>query len=123
MSSWMVGIDTGGTFTDVVVADGAGQFTIGKALTTPERISLGLKAALQSAAETLNLDLPGLLARAELFIYGTTRATNAIVTGATFFGADLRGANLAGARGLTADQLIGARIDIATILPVGVQAE
>lgn len=49
--------------------------------------------------------------------------TNAIVTGATFFGADLRGANLAGALGLTADQLIGARIDIATILPVGVQVE
>jgi N-methylhydantoinase A len=78
---WRISVDTGGTFTDVVVADGAGQFTIGKALTTPERISLGLKAALQSAAETLNLDLPGLLARAELFIYGTTRATNAIVTG------------------------------------------
>jgi uncharacterized protein YjbI with pentapeptide repeats len=46
--------------------------------------------------------------------------TNAVVTGATFFRADLRGANLAGALGLTADQLIGARIDITTILPVGV---
>jgi len=78
---WRITVDTGGTFTDVVVADGGGRFTIGKALTTPERIFLGLKAALESAAESLNLELPEVFARSEIFIYGTTRATNAIVTG------------------------------------------
>lgn len=45
------------------------------------------------------------------------------VSGADFRGADLRGANLGGATGLTADQLIGARVDANTILPVGVVLE
>lgn len=78
---WRISVDTGGTFTDVVVADAAGRFTIGKALTTPERIFVGLRAALGTAAEALELELPALLARTDILIYGTTRATNAIVTG------------------------------------------
>jgi len=78
---WRISVDTGGTFTDVVVADDAGHFTIGKALTTPDRIYRGLEAALETAAASLGLGLDELLARADLFIYGTTRATNAIVTG------------------------------------------
>ena len=47
---WRISVDTGGTFTDVVVADDAGHFTIGKALTTPGRIYHGLEAALETAA-------------------------------------------------------------------------
>ncbi|MCB1745600.1 MAG: hydantoinase/oxoprolinase family protein [Gammaproteobacteria bacterium] len=78
---WRISVDTGGTFTDVVVADAAGRFTIGKALTTPARIFGGLSAALADAAARLDLDVAALLARTDVFIYGTTRATNAIVTG------------------------------------------
>jgi N-methylhydantoinase A len=78
-----ISVDTGGTFTDVVVADADGRLTIGKAPTTPERIGLGLSRALESAAEQLGLSLGELLARASVLIYGTTRATNAIVTGRT----------------------------------------
>ena len=78
---WRITVDTGGTFTDVVVADDVGRFVIGKALTTPERIYVGLKAALKSAAESLRLELAEVLSRSDIFIYGTTRATNAIVTG------------------------------------------
>ena len=78
---WRITVDTGGTFTDVVVADNAGRFVIGKSLTTPERIYVGLQAALASAAESIGLELAEVLARADIFIYGTTRATNAIVTG------------------------------------------
>ena len=51
---WRISVDTGGTFTDVVVADAGGRFTIGKALTTPDRIFLGLQAALTSAAARRN---------------------------------------------------------------------
>ena len=32
-----ISVDTGGTFTDVVIADAHGIRAIGKALTTPER--------------------------------------------------------------------------------------
>ncbi|HEC91266.1 MAG TPA: pentapeptide repeat-containing protein [Alphaproteobacteria bacterium] len=45
---------------------------------------------------------------------------NADVSGANFQGADLRGANFAGATGLRADQLINARVDMNTTLPIGV---
>ena len=34
---YRIAVDTGGTFTDVVVADEAGQLTVGKALTTVDR--------------------------------------------------------------------------------------
>lgn len=80
-SGWRISVDTGGTFTDVVVADSEGHFTIGKALTTPERIFSGLRAAIANAAEALGLTSEAVLARTSILIYGTTCATNAIVTG------------------------------------------
>ena len=46
---------------------------------------------------------------------------NTDLSGAIFFNADLRGANFAGASGLTADQLLGARVDPTTIFPIGVK--
>jgi N-methylhydantoinase A len=80
-AGWRISVDTGGTFTDVVIADSSGQFNIGKALTTPDRIWNGLRAAIEVAAAELELTLADVLARTEILIYGTTRATNAIVTG------------------------------------------
>lgn len=78
--SYRISVDTGGTFTDVVVANSAGLSTIGKALTTRDRISLGMKEAIAAAAAELGTSLEALLGEAELLIYGTTQATNAIVT-------------------------------------------
>lgn len=77
--SYRISVDTGGTFTDVVVADPAGRLHIGKALTTTERAYSGLSAALDDAAQALGLTRSSLLADTSLFTYGTTRATNAIV--------------------------------------------
>ncbi|MDR6953326.1 N-methylhydantoinase A [Ancylobacter sp. 3268] len=78
--AYRISVDTGGTFTDVIVSDGTGSFIIGKALTTRSRIFLGMRDAIESAALQLGISLETLLAEAELLIYGTTRATNAIVT-------------------------------------------
>lgn len=78
---WRISVDTGGTFTDVVIADERGRFTLGKAPTTPARIFNGLRNAITVAAEALGLSLAEVLARTDIVIYGTTRATNAIVTG------------------------------------------
>ena len=78
---WRISVDTGGTFTDVVIADAQGRFTLGKAPTTPARIFVGLRNAIAVAADTLGLSLGAVLARTDILIYGTTRATNAIVTG------------------------------------------
>jgi N-methylhydantoinase A len=77
---YRISVDTGGTFTDVVVMDAAGRQTIAKSLTTPERAFGGMREALDVAARDIGIDLATLLADTGLLIYGTTRATNAIVT-------------------------------------------
>ena len=78
-----ISVDTGGTFTDIVVMDDAGQQTIGKALTTKNRIFVGMREAVEVAARDLGMTMPDLLAETDLLIYGTTRATNAVVTKST----------------------------------------
>jgi len=79
--SYRITVDTGGTFTDMVVASDSGRQVIGKSPTTPERIFNGMKDALESAAGELGVTPEQLLAEASILIYGTTRATNAIVQG------------------------------------------
>ena len=78
--SFRIAIDTGGTFTDIVVADEKGELTLGKAPSTLERSSRGVIDGLRDAARNMSLDLAGLVAGTEVLIYGTTWATNAIIT-------------------------------------------
>ena len=79
--TYRISVDTGGTFTDVVVADELRHLTVGKAATTPDRIFLGMKEALEAAATELGIGLPELMRQTNLLTYGTTRSTNAIITG------------------------------------------
>lgn len=76
-------VDTGGTFTDLLVEDDDGALRMFKAATTPDDPIQGVVDSLQKAAEGFGTDLASLLGRGELFIHGTTRAINAIITGAT----------------------------------------
>ena len=78
-----IAVDTGGTFTDVVVANQDGALTVGKAPSTPERSSGGVIEGLKDAARNMSLDLDSLIASTDVLIYGTTWATNAIITGST----------------------------------------
>lgn len=77
---YKISVDTGGTFTDVIVCDPEGRQHIGKALTTYGRVFDGMSEAIASVGQTLGMEMSDLLSKTELFIYGTTRATNAIVT-------------------------------------------
>jgi len=77
---YQVCVDTGGTFTDAVVADASGRLQIGKSATTPARISEGVHAAIAAAASAMGQTAEQLLADTQLLVYGTTAATNAIVT-------------------------------------------
>ncbi|OJU84149.1 MAG: 5-oxoprolinase [Solirubrobacterales bacterium 70-9] len=75
-------VDTGGTFTDVVVGDADGQLLIGKAPTREQAFD-GVKEALEVVAAELGTTLAEVLDQTSLFVYSTTRATNAILEGTT----------------------------------------
>jgi N-methylhydantoinase A len=77
----LIGVDTGGTFTDVVVIDGDGRLAVGKALSTPGRVEDGVFAALEQAAAVLGHSLPALLAGTDVLAHGTTVGLNALLTG------------------------------------------
>ena len=78
-----IAVDTGGTFSDVVLLDADGELSLAKAPTTPDRIFDGISEALRLAADDRGLSLEELLGRTGVFVYGTTAATNAIITGRT----------------------------------------
>lgn len=77
--TYRISVDTGGTFTDVVVADAEGRFTIGKALTDRQRAFAAIEVGLEITSEQLDISVGELLADTTMFLYGTTRATNGIV--------------------------------------------
>ncbi|CAN5381343.1 hydantoinase/oxoprolinase family protein [soil metagenome] len=76
-------VDIGGTCTDLVVSGVGDQIVVGKALTTFDAPEGGLWEALTDAARQLELAPEELLRQTELFVYSTTRATNAILEGTT----------------------------------------
>jgi N-methylhydantoinase A len=80
--AYKITIDTGGTFTDVVVGNADGVLTIGKS-PTQERAFLGVRGGLEVAAIQLGLSVEQLLAETSVLIYSTTRSTNAILEGRT----------------------------------------
>jgi N-methylhydantoinase A len=75
--------DVGGTFTDLVLEDEAGRLHLYKSPTTPADPIVGLLAAVDLAAADLKRSRRALLAGIATFVHGTTRAINAILTGAT----------------------------------------
>lgn len=76
-----IGIDVGGTFTDLLVADEAGRSSIYKTLTTPSDPSEGVFDALARAAAGNDLSLEDFLGRVDSIVHGTTITTNAVLTG------------------------------------------
>jgi len=77
---YVIGIDTGGTFTDVVVMSRSGEVWTAKASTTPDDFSRGVMDALTEAALVLDVDRAELLKQSILFKHGSTVATNALIT-------------------------------------------
>jgi|MDTC01.2.fsa_nt_gb N-methylhydantoinase A len=69
-----IGVDIGGTFTDVALEDGR-QCVTAKVLTTPEAAENGVLAALDEATRRAGVEPP----EVGLIIHGTTLATNALI--------------------------------------------
>lgn len=78
--TYVVAVDSGGTFTDCVVRDAAGAITRAKAPSTPPDFERGVLAAVAEAAKVLGLTLEELLAETSIFAHGTTVATNVLIT-------------------------------------------
>ncbi len=79
--SFTIGIDVGGTFTDVVVSAIGGKTIIAKAATTPADQSDGVLEGVTLAAERLGLTAADLLRGTSRIVHGTTVATNALLQG------------------------------------------
>ena len=76
-----VGVDVGGTFTDFLVVDEAGNAGVYKTSTTPEDPSIGFFRGLEKAASQRGLQLDAFLQQVETIVHGTTITTNATLTG------------------------------------------
>jgi N-methylhydantoinase A/acetophenone carboxylase len=71
-------IDTGGTFTDGFVSDGARTAQV-KVDTTPQDLTIGFQACLEAAAAAIGHDMPGFLGALSRLHFSSTIATNTIV--------------------------------------------
>jgi N-methylhydantoinase A len=78
--NYIIGVDTGGTFTDVVVMADSGEVWTAKASTTPDDFSRGVMDAVAEAARAVGVDPRELLGQTTLFKHGSTVATNALIT-------------------------------------------
>jgi len=77
--SFTISVDTGGTFTDLVLAEEQRLVGLYKAPTTPGDLFEGIAAAIEKAAAGQGIPTQALLARTEVFVYATTQSTNAII--------------------------------------------
>jgi N-methylhydantoinase A len=76
-------VDTGGTFTDLVIEDDEGNLRVFKSATTPADPVNGIVNAFEFAAGEMGTTLGDLLALGTMLMHGTTRGLNAILTGNT----------------------------------------
>lgn len=80
-SSFFVGVDVGGTFTDCVLVDSRGHSTVEKTFTTPRDPSQGVLNGLEKLASKVGLSFQDFLPRVQRIVHGTTITTNAVLTG------------------------------------------
>src|SRR5881394_1176182 len=74
-----IGVDVGGTYTDVVATDESGRTVFAKSPSTPADQSLGVMAGLDELARRLNVTRADMLAATDRLVHGTTVATNALL--------------------------------------------
>ncbi|HUK40380.1 MAG TPA: hydantoinase/oxoprolinase N-terminal domain-containing protein, partial [Candidatus Acidoferrales bacterium] len=80
-SSFYVGIDVGGTFTDCVLVDSNGRSVVEKTFTTPKDPSQGVLSGIEKLAQKAGLPFGDFIPRVHRIVHGTTITTNAVLTG------------------------------------------
>ena len=76
---YRIGIDVGGTFTDLIAVDDTGNIVFAKSASTPGDPSRGVMDGLARLATAVGYDLAGMLGQTERIVHGTTVATNALL--------------------------------------------
>jgi N-methylhydantoinase A len=76
---YRVGVDVGGTFTDLICITPDGQVVMDKTPTTPDDQSVGVLTALAQLAGTFGLSLKAFCGTLEAFVHGTTTADNTMI--------------------------------------------
>ncbi|WP_260287148.1 hydantoinase/oxoprolinase family protein [Peribacillus aracenensis] len=84
--SYHIGIDMGGTFTDIVVINHKGEIWTDKADTTPNNLIEGLLNSIENVSNQMGVSQVQLLHQCTRFVHGTTIVTNSI--------AELKGAKV-----------------------------
>ena len=79
--SLRIGVDVGGTFTDLVVAMANRDLHVTKVPSDPSNPSDAVLRALEAAAQSLGTETRELLARCTAFVHGSTVATNTVLEG------------------------------------------
>ena len=69
--TYRIGVDVGGTFTDLVAMDDEGKVTVAKVSTTPEDQSIGVRHAIEKAGIDLS--------QVTFFSHGATVGANAVI--------------------------------------------
>ncbi len=81
MADWRLAVDIGGTFTDVVLLDGAsGRVTVDKTLTTPANPLDGVRAGVTAVLAKSGVEPSEITAP---IVHATTLVTNALIEGKT----------------------------------------
>ena len=78
---WRIGIDVGGTFTDLVLTDSGAVSHVVKVPSIPADPSQGVLSALERLARNLDCTVKDVLRDCVLFVHGSTIATNRMLEG------------------------------------------
>ncbi|RWD41511.1 hydantoinase/oxoprolinase family protein [Mesorhizobium sp.] len=76
---WRIGIDVGGTFTDLVLIDADGAIFAFKSPSEPANPAVGVIRTIEGASRKLEFNVHDLLSGCSHFLHGTTVATNVLL--------------------------------------------
>ncbi len=79
MAGYRVGVDVGGTFTDLLCVTPAGEVVLDKTPTTLDDQSIGVMTGLGELADRFGITLTELCGQLDIVVHGTTTADNTMI--------------------------------------------